>query len=80
MENQDTKYHPRERCQFRQRRGFMPPENRFHGNLTFMNPVYQAQFEQIQHRPLPVCKHVDSFSLYSLDIEESINQYFNAIG
>jgi len=58
----------------------MPPENRFNGNLTFTSPAHQSQFEQIQHRPLEVCKHVDPFSLYFLEIEESVNQYFDAIG
>ncbi|TYH76747.1 hypothetical protein ES332_D04G108400v1 [Gossypium tomentosum] len=57
----DIDFFPRERGRFRKGKRFIPPENRFCGNLTFTNAAYQV--EQIQHRHLPIY----SLNTYCLD-------------
>ncbi|TYH58852.1 hypothetical protein ES332_D08G183700v1 [Gossypium tomentosum] len=67
MYHHDTNFRPRERGQFRQRIGFMPPKNKFNGNLTFTSSAHQAQFEQIQHRPLPVREQISRIECSDVD-------------
>ncbi|KAK8283418.1 hypothetical protein V6Z11_D08G090900 [Gossypium hirsutum] len=34
----------------------MPPEQRLRGFLNFITSKHQTRYEEIQHRPIPVCK------------------------
>lgn len=44
-----------------------------------MTPKHQLRYEEIQNQPILVCKYIYLFTLDTLDMFDSVFNYFNAI-